>query len=289
MVVVDLSAQPLDVHLDQVRHRVEAVVPDVLGDVGAADDVALAPRQVLEQRVFLRRELNGTPATLDAARPRVDGEILDLEHRGCERRPSAEQGANPREQLGKVVRLGQIVVGADVEAFDALIRLPASRQHEDRRRDALGAQPAAHLQAVDAGHQDVEDDEVVVADARLLEGRRSVGGDVNGIRVLAQSLRRARLRRRVRLRRPEFSSDSSPAASEGNACCSSGCLSADRGCESRRICANVPGCDFPPPSPVRYTVPSAAIATPSPCASPTAFRSTRPASVQLPANRSAAR
>ena len=42
--------------------------------------------------------------------------------------------------------------------------------------------------------------------------------------------------------------------------------------------ANVPGCDFPPPSPVRYTVPSAAMATPSPCASPTGFRSTRPAS-----------
>ena len=34
-------------------------------------------------------------------------------------------------------------------------------------------------------------------------------------------------------------------------------------------------------------MPSAAMATPSPWASPTAFRSTRPASVQLPANRSA--
>ena len=48
MAVVDLPAQTLDVHLDQVRHRVEAIVPDMLGDVRAADDVTLAPRKVFE-------------------------------------------------------------------------------------------------------------------------------------------------------------------------------------------------------------------------------------------------
>ena len=79
MAVVDLAPQPLDVDLDQVRHRVEAVVPDMLGDVRAADDGTLAPRKVLEQRVLLRRELNGTFAALDTARPCVDGEILDLQ------------------------------------------------------------------------------------------------------------------------------------------------------------------------------------------------------------------
>ena len=39
--VIDLAAQTLDVDLDQVRQRIEAVVPDVLGDVGAADDLPL--------------------------------------------------------------------------------------------------------------------------------------------------------------------------------------------------------------------------------------------------------
>src|SRR5688572_30680627 len=106
MVVVNLSAQPLDVDLDQVGHGVEAIVPDVFGDVRAADDVTVAPRKVLEQRVLLRRELNGTLATLDTTCPCVDAEILDCEHRGRERRPSTEEGANPCEQLRKVVRLG---------------------------------------------------------------------------------------------------------------------------------------------------------------------------------------
>src|SRR6186997_2115498 len=46
--VVDLPAQALDVDLDQVRHRIEAVVPDMFGDVGPADDVTLATEQVFE-------------------------------------------------------------------------------------------------------------------------------------------------------------------------------------------------------------------------------------------------
>ena len=163
--VVDLSAQALDVHLDEVRHRIEAVVPDVLGDVGAADDFALPPHKVLEQRVFLRGELNGAPAALDAARARIDGEILDRQDRGRERGPAAEQRADPREQLGKVVRLGQVVVGAGIEALDALVRFPARGQHQDGRRDAFRAQLAAHVEPVDAGQEDVEDDEVVVVDA----------------------------------------------------------------------------------------------------------------------------
>src|SRR5687767_8572140 len=48
--VVDLAPQPLDVDLDQVRIRIERVVPDVLGDVASARDLALASRKILEQR-----------------------------------------------------------------------------------------------------------------------------------------------------------------------------------------------------------------------------------------------
>src|SRR5687767_12030111 len=52
-VVVDLAPQPLDVDLNQIRHRVEAVVPHMLGDIGTADDFSLALHQVFKQRVLL--------------------------------------------------------------------------------------------------------------------------------------------------------------------------------------------------------------------------------------------
>src|SRR5687767_12865743 len=75
--VIDFPAQALDVDLDEIRHRIEAVVPDMLGDVGAAHDLALPTHEILEQRVLLRRELDLLSVPLDAMGARVDGQVLD--------------------------------------------------------------------------------------------------------------------------------------------------------------------------------------------------------------------
>src|SRR5688572_20277819 len=61
--VVDLAAQPLNVDLDQVRHRVEAVVPDMLGDVRAPDDLVVPPHEILDQRVLLGGQRQDALAT----------------------------------------------------------------------------------------------------------------------------------------------------------------------------------------------------------------------------------
>src|SRR5260370_19152681 len=54
--VVELPAEPLDVDVDDVRKRVVVLVPHVLGDVGAAHDVASAAREVFEERVLTARQ-----------------------------------------------------------------------------------------------------------------------------------------------------------------------------------------------------------------------------------------
>src|SRR5688572_7796980 len=74
--VVDLAAEALNVDLDQVRHRVEAVVPNVLGNIRPADDLALASDQVLQQCVFLRRQLNRAVRTLYSAGTGVNGQVF---------------------------------------------------------------------------------------------------------------------------------------------------------------------------------------------------------------------
>src|SRR5690349_18149154 len=54
--VVNLPAEPLDVHVDQIRSRVEGVIPDVIGDRRAADNVTGTPSEVFEQAVLARGE-----------------------------------------------------------------------------------------------------------------------------------------------------------------------------------------------------------------------------------------
>ena len=56
--LIDLPPQPLDEDFDRFRERVEALVPDVGGDVGAADDLYGASGEVFEQRVLLGRQID---------------------------------------------------------------------------------------------------------------------------------------------------------------------------------------------------------------------------------------
>jgi hypothetical protein len=69
---------------------------------------------------------------------------------------AAQQGAQPRLQLAQRERLDQVVVGAGVEALDAVVDGVARGEHEHRRAVAGLAHAPADLEAVDAGHADVE-------------------------------------------------------------------------------------------------------------------------------------
>ena len=67
--------------------------------------------------------------------------------------------AHAREQLAGVEGLRHVIVGADVEAGDAVRVLAARREHDDG--DVVSsADAAAHLEAVDARKHDVEEDDV---------------------------------------------------------------------------------------------------------------------------------
>jgi hypothetical protein len=57
---------------------------------------------------------------------------------------------------------------------------------DDRNGDAGVAKLPAEIEAIDARQEDVENDEVVVVDAYLLEGVVAVAGDVHRIRKFAE-------------------------------------------------------------------------------------------------------
>ena len=81
-----------------------------------------------------------------------------------------------RRQLAPAERLGDVVVGAELEPEDAIELVAASSQHDDRDVAAL-AQLAAHVAAVDVRESEIEEDEVV---SRRRQGVRP-GGDVGDL------------------------------------------------------------------------------------------------------------
>jgi hypothetical protein len=76
-----------------------------------------------------------------------------------------QQRLHPDQQLLEGERLDQVVVGAGLEPGHPLGDLAAGGQHEHGHLAGL-AQPPAHLEAVDAGQEHVEDDQV----GRVVEG-----------------------------------------------------------------------------------------------------------------------
>ena len=85
----------------------------------------------------------------------------------CERRGPGppEHGPDAGEQLLGAERLGQVVVGPGVEPGDPVDLRGPGREH-DHRDLALAADQAEQLEAVEAGHHHVEQDQVVPAAER---------------------------------------------------------------------------------------------------------------------------
>ena len=80
---------------------------------------------------------------------------------------AAQPRLDAREQLHHLERLGQIVVGAELQADHLVDHLAARGQHDHRRLDALLAQVAQHVEAVLPGQHHVEQQQI----ERLLRAR----------------------------------------------------------------------------------------------------------------------
>ena len=100
---------------------------------------------------------------LDRLRPRRRARAVEL--------AAAQLGADPAEQLADRERLGDVVVGADLEPDD-LVDLGVLGGQQDDRHRAAGADVATDVEAAAAGHHDVEDQQVVpgLVVAELLVG-----------------------------------------------------------------------------------------------------------------------
>ena len=113
-----------------------------------------------------------------------------------EPRDAAQQRAHAREQHGQRERLGQIVVGAQVEAAHDVARRVTRGQQQHRHVTVVRAQPRDDVEAGDPGQHHVEEHQIdrrraLVREA--LERRLAAIGDLHavalGLQVEGQAAR----------------------------------------------------------------------------------------------------
>ena len=103
-----------------------------------------------------------TQGTHKRASRRVEAHVAHAERRGVNCRRGTCHGTDAREQLLGGKRLSQIVVGAGIQALDLIGHLAFCREHNDGQTLTGGACALEHLNAIHAGHHDVQDCGVVI-------------------------------------------------------------------------------------------------------------------------------
>ena len=150
-------------HVDGARVAGERVAPDALEQLVARQHEPAVVEQLPEQVELLRRELDLLAVDLHLAPAGVDLELavgylarLQLAALGD---AAAQDRLDARDELARVERLRQVVVGADLEPDDLVHVFVARGEHQDRDVRAL-AHALADLDPVEIREHQVEDDQV---------------------------------------------------------------------------------------------------------------------------------
>jgi hypothetical protein len=101
---------------------------------------------------------------------------------------ASQDRADASEQLARAKGLRDIIVGAHLEADDAVGLFSDRGQHDDGEATA-GPRLAAEREAIPAGQQDVEDDQIDPGVGQDLHHRVAIGRDRDAIAVPPEEFR----------------------------------------------------------------------------------------------------
>ena len=128
--------------------------------LGLADQPAAAAGEHLDDPPLGRRQVDLLAVAGGAGVGDVEAQPVDLDDQvGLLAARPARGGADPRQQLLDRERLGDEVVGTEVERLDLVVGLGARRDH-DHRHLGEGPQLRQHRDAVEVGQAEVEQDHV---------------------------------------------------------------------------------------------------------------------------------
>jgi hypothetical protein len=176
----DFAAEGGDVDGDDVGFEGGVHVVDVLPEIFLGDKAVGVVGEVIEEGEFAGGEIDGVAGAFDFAGDGIDGEIVDLEE-GRDIVFSAEQGADAGEELIKIEGFDEVIIGAAIEAADAVLAGVAGGEDEDTGGGFAFAEGAEDVHAVDAGEHEVEKDDIVFARESKAEAVWAVGGGVDGV------------------------------------------------------------------------------------------------------------
>src|SRR5215831_2235342 len=148
-VLLDLLPQAVDVRLQRVRGDARVIAPYLLQQHVARHDLLASAIEILEDGgLLLRKSDFGAFLVNQHLRCRLERVVANGEHRVLALLVLAQLRANARQQHGELEGLGDVVVGAGIEAEDHVGIRHVAGEHDDGTLEAVLAQELAGLPAI---------------------------------------------------------------------------------------------------------------------------------------------
>jgi len=168
------------------------LVPHLLQQVLGAQKSRARPQQRLEHAEFLDRQIELLAVAADGTPHLVEFDPADPQRPAARRGLTPGQGPDPENKLGKVERLGEIVVRAQLESRDPVASRSGRCQHEDHRPASVNpgaiGDHLAQCVAGDARQVAVKHHHVVGVEVQLGGRLEAVVRCVDGHPLIPQAL-----------------------------------------------------------------------------------------------------
>ena len=163
LTLLERLAQALDVDVDRALLDEDMVAPDPVEQLRPAVHALGMGHEEMQQPELGGADLDLATLAGDPAGGRIDRQAADDDRR-VQRfgRATPQDGTDPRQQLVGRERLGEVVVGAGIQAGDLVGLLRPGGQHDDRQLTGARLAPPGSGQRVAAlsGKHPVEHDQV---------------------------------------------------------------------------------------------------------------------------------
>jgi len=188
-VAVDLLTQARHEDVHHVGARIEVVAPDVREDHRLGEHASLVTKQILEQLVLTRAQVDRPSIPLGASAEQVERQAPQGQpcRFGLPGR-SPDERLQTRQQFCKRERLRQVVVAARLQAFDAIVDSTARAQNQYRREHAARTDAVDQSQPIETRQHHVDNGGIVAALQGKLDALFTIPRDVDRMAGFGQSL-----------------------------------------------------------------------------------------------------
>jgi len=183
---VDLLAQVGDVGLDDGGVAADVVLPQVVEELRLRQHPPCVRQQERNRLYSVGDSSTGRPARRTTWASSSSCRSASTAPTRTAAVRCAQQRLDARDHLLEAERLRHVVVAAQRQAPHRLLGAVSRGEEQHRRVVALAPQPPAHLETVDVGQHDVEQQEVRRVRAHGRQGAAPVTGHLDGEAEVAQ-------------------------------------------------------------------------------------------------------